>query len=112
MPEPIKYDNTHPDWHDRVCHTYYDDNVLLEGLTQAKIITKTVELHEGLPPMLQCKETTKDIDKKVKKIILNTHVFDAEQKKLPKLKDPLRPAWNFPRVYGITDVRRKYVYFI
>jgi len=36
---------------------------------------------------------------------LNSHLFDAEQQKLPKRKDPERPAWNFPRDYGITDRR-------
>lgn len=100
-------DNTHPNWHDRICHTYCDNNVLLEGLTQAKIITKTVELETGLPQKLNYKQSTKDIDSKVRTLILNSHVFDAEQEKLPKLKDPLRPAWNFPRVYGITNSRIK-----
>lgn len=39
--------------------------------------------------------------------ILKSHMFDAMQVKLPKIRDPERPAWNFPRVYGITDKRRK-----
>ncbi|PSN36555.1 hypothetical protein C0J52_09120 [Blattella germanica] len=38
--------------------------------------------------------------------ILTSHVFEATQLKLPKLKDPARPAWVFPRPYGITDKRR------
>lgn len=82
----------------------------MDGLTQAKIITKTVELEEGLPETLSKANITNDIDKKVKKIILNAHLFDSYQDKLPKRKDPLRPAWNFPRDFGITDFRKKYTY--
>lgn len=103
----MKFDETHPNWHDRICHTYYDNNVLLEGLLQAKLITKTVELQAGIPAKMNIKKCTKDVDNMVKNIILNCHVFDAEQKKLPKVKDPLRPAWNFPRTYGVTDSRIK-----
>ncbi|EFA07281.1 large ribosomal subunit protein mL37 [Tribolium castaneum] len=103
-PPPIAFDNTHPNWHDRVLLTYKDNNVLLEGLKQAKILTNTVELTEGLPKS-RAIESNKEIERRVKEIILSSHVFDAEQQKLPKLKDPERPAWNFPRVYGITQPR-------
>ena len=34
-------------------------------------------------------------------------MFDAMQVKLPKIRDPQRPAWNFPQIYGIVDKRRK-----
>ncbi|XP_044263303.1 39S ribosomal protein L37, mitochondrial [Tribolium madens] len=101
---PIAFDNTHPNWHDRILLTYKDNNVLLDGLKQAKILTNTVELKEDLPKSTELK-IKKEIDNKVKEIILSSHVFDAEQQKLPKLKDPERPAWNFPRVYGITQPR-------
>lgn len=43
----------------------------------------------------------------VKKAILSANVFDCEQQKLPKINDPVRPAYNFPRILGITDRRRK-----
>ena len=33
-------------------------------------------------------------------------IYDAQQVKLSKLKDPDRPAWVFPRVYGITSTRK------
>ncbi|GJQ76180.1 mRpL37 [Trypoxylus dichotomus] len=105
-PEPPKRDKTHPDWHDRVCHILRDENVLLEGLTQAKIITNTVEVQEGLPETINVNQSIRGINRRVKEIILSSHLFDAEQKKLPKIKDPLRPAFNFPRVYGITQERR------
>lgn len=103
-PKPIPLDSTHPNWHDRILLTYKDNNVLLEGLSQAKILTNTVELKDDLPKSVVLKNI-KEIDKRVKEIILTSHLFDAEQKKLPKLKDPNRPAWNFPRVYGITQPR-------
>lgn len=80
---------------------------MLEGLNQAKVITKSVELQEGLPDKLVIGNSSVELDRRVKKIILNSHLFDAEQQKLPKRKDPERPAWNFPRDYGVTDHRVK-----
>ncbi|KAJ9576804.1 hypothetical protein L9F63_006578, partial [Diploptera punctata] len=38
--------------------------------------------------------------------IFMSHLFDAMQEKLPIRKDPERPAWVFPRDYGITHKRR------
>lgn len=100
-------DETHPKWKARTCLTYKDDNVLLEGLEQAKLLTNTVEVQKGLPEKLQIKEVDNTFHELVKEAIMASHVFDAEQKKLPKIKDPLRPAFNFPRVYGITEQRVK-----
>lgn len=107
-PKPFLLDNTHPNWNDTVCYFYRDNNVLLEGLQQAKIITKTVEVKEGLPDKFQtAKPVTKEVNKKVLRIILSSRLLDAEQEKLPKIKDPLRPAFNFPRVLGVTFDRTK-----
>ncbi|XP_018335000.1 uncharacterized protein LOC108743894 [Agrilus planipennis] len=79
---------THPNWHEKICYTYKDDNVLLEGLNQAKIITKTVEIKEGLPDNFTLKNATEDVHKKVKNIIFNSHLFDAETKTVNlKFKD-------------------------
>lgn len=103
-PKPVEFDNTHPNWHDRILLTYKDHNVLLEGLTQAKILTNAVELKQGLPDRIVLKDS-KEFDKRVKDIILTSHVFDAQQVTLPKVKDPNRPAWNFPRSYGISQER-------
>lgn len=104
-PQPIKNDETHPNWHEKVLLTYKDNNVLLEGLNQAKLLTNTVEVKKGLPDNYQLNPLNKGISSNIKNIILNSHVFDAEQQKLPKIKDPNRPAFNFPRVYGITQKR-------
>ncbi|XP_060528750.1 large ribosomal subunit protein mL37 [Cylas formicarius] len=103
--KPQAFDNTHPNWHSRPLLTYNDNNVLLEGLAQAKILTNSVEVKQGLPDAMELPKITKDFNRKVKDIILSTVLFDAEQKKLPKIKDSERPAWNFPRTYGITQPR-------
>ncbi|KAJ8926022.1 hypothetical protein NQ315_009877 [Exocentrus adspersus] len=102
---PVAFDETHPDWHDKPILSCKDDNVLLEGLSQAKILTNTVELKEGLPDSIALKDIPKQINNRVQNIILGSWLFDAEQKKLPIVKDPERPAWNFPRTYGVTRNR-------
>lgn len=104
VPKPILKDQTHPDWHDRVCYFHRDDNVLLLGLDQAKKITKTVEIQEGLPK-INLPEIKKESESRIQELIMASHIFDTEQKKLPVVKDPERPAWNFPRTYGITCQR-------
>lgn len=45
-------------------------------------------------------------DKHVQRIVSSTMLFDAVQEKLPIRKDPKRPAWKFPRDYGVPDSRR------
>lgn len=107
IPKPVLFDRSHPDWHDQVCHVYRDNNVLVEGLDQAKIVTNSVEIQQGLPEQIQPKCISNNISTRVQDIILSSHLFDAEQQKLPKIKDPLRPAFNFPRVYGVTEKRAK-----
>lgn len=44
----------------------------------------------------------------VSRAILNAHLLDALQVKLPKAVDIKRPGWNYPRVYGLPRWRRKY----
>lgn len=105
--KPPPLDETHPKWKARPCLTYKDDNVLLEGLNQAKILTNTVEVQEGLPDVITLPELPKEIHKLTNRIILASHVFDGEQVKLPPIKDPLRPAFKFRREYGISEQRVK-----
>lgn len=92
-------------WHETPLLTYEDNNVLLEGLNQAKILTNTVEIQSGLPEKYLVQDISKELNSRVKKVILGSNVFDAEQQKLPKIKNPARPAFNYPRVYGITQER-------
>ncbi|XP_066262593.1 large ribosomal subunit protein mL37 [Euwallacea similis] len=96
---------TPPNWHERPLLTYEDHNALLEGLAQAKVLTNTVQIQEGLPNKYLIEDISRELNRKVKKAIFGSHVFDAEQQKLEKIKDPERPAFNFPRVYGITQKR-------
>lgn len=106
--KPQKLDNTHPNWHDRKLLTYKDNNVLLEGLTQAKILTNTIQIKDGLPEKIELPTFSSEFNRRIKKVILGSFVFDAQQVKLPKVKDTARPAWNFPRSYGITQNRSLY----
>nr|CAD7425904.1 unnamed protein product [Timema monikensis] len=97
---PLPWDECHPLYHKQECHMYGNHSVLLKGLDQAKVLTNTVELEQGLPAALPRVTASARHHH-----LVNNLVLDAEQKKLPKLKDPERPAFNFPRVYGITDIR-------
>ncbi|GLV39876.1 mitochondrial ribosomal protein L37 [Carabus blaptoides fortunei] len=106
IPKPVRKDETHPNWHENVCYFYRDNNVLLEGIDQAKIITKTIELQSGLPEIIEnAPKPSKEINNRALRIIMSSHLFDTQQEKLPKIKDPERPAYNFPRVLGITNER-------
>lgn len=109
--KPQAMDETHPDWHDKYCWQFDDHELLVQGTDQAQALTKTFLIKDSMPDKLEaimsddC-QTTNEIDSFVEKTIKTSTIFDAEQKKLPKLRDPTRPAWNFPRVYGITHVRK------
>lgn len=105
--KPPALNENHPKWKARPCLTFKDDNVLLEGLNQAKLLTNTVEIQEGLPENFVLPELSEEINQLVKEIILASHVFDGEQVKLPRVIDPLRPAFKFRRSYGISEQRVK-----
>lgn len=82
----------------------------MEGISQAQVLTKTVIAEGKLPPKIEelaNVSAPSSIHENVKKAILSANVFDCEQEKLPKIKDSQRPAYNFPRILGITDRRRK-----
>lgn len=102
----MKLDETHPNWHDKACHVIDDTNVLVEGADQAQVLLKTIHI-EGLPESYQVKsEINKNAKEIAKQIIISSQLFDAQQEKLPIVKDPSRPAWNFARDYGILHSRR------
>lgn len=106
---PLNRDNTHPSWLDDPCFVYGDHSVLVHGLDQAKVLTNTVEPEPGLPQHLsELFEAYRlpDQDAHVRKAIEASFLFDAVQVKLPIRKDPKRPAWKFPRDYGIPNNRR------
>lgn len=101
--------NTHPQWNDNPCYVYGDHSVLVHGLEQAKVFTNSIEPEPGLPNILKdLYEAYKlpNQDEHVQRIITSSLLYDAVQEKLPIRKDPQRPAWKFPRDYGIPDKRR------
>lgn len=82
----------------------------MEGISQAQVLTKTIIAEDKLPNRINEfaeLDVPKAVHECVQKAILSANVFDCEQEKLPKIKDETRPAYNFPRILGITDRRRK-----
>uniref|UniRef100_A0A069DYX5 Large ribosomal subunit protein mL37 n=1 Tax=Panstrongylus megistus TaxID=65343 RepID=A0A069DYX5_9HEMI len=110
-PKPIQLDENHPDYHEEPCLKYSDNNVLLGGLDQAKVFTNSCEMDLDTLPLLESIKRSPDSphDNLVKKCIKSSLLYDATQEKLPKIKDPERPAFNFARVYGITDKRKNFL---
>ncbi|XP_045502585.1 39S ribosomal protein L37, mitochondrial [Colias croceus] len=109
---PLPLDQNHPDYKEKPCYTLKNTTVLLEGVAQAQVLTKTVIAQNKLPPRIEELATLpapKAVHEGVKKAILSANVFDCEQKKLPKIKDSERPAYNFPRILGISDRRRNVI---
>ncbi|EZA55817.1 hypothetical protein DMN91_011665 [Ooceraea biroi] len=106
-PPRVTYDETHPAWKTRTCLIVRDHNVLQEGLPQAQILTNTISLSD-LPSSIEdsLPDLPGHVDDIVKRAIYNSSIFDAYQEKLPVKKDPLRPAWVFPRDFGISNGRR------
>lgn len=104
---PLPLNENHPNRKARPCLTFKDDNVLLEGLNQAQVLTNTVVVEEGLPKIFQLPELSKEINQVACRAILASHVFDGEQVKLPRVTDPLRPAFKLRRPYGISEQRVK-----
>ncbi|XP_008471108.1 uncharacterized protein LOC103508338 [Diaphorina citri] len=109
-PPQLRKDVNHPDFKPVPCFSFGDSNVLLEGLDQAKLLTNTVEVNDDLPEkILKLKEENPVADavhKIVQKNLYSALVYDGAQEKLPIRKDPERPAYRFPRDYGITDFRK------
>ncbi|XP_026743157.1 39S ribosomal protein L37, mitochondrial [Trichoplusia ni] len=109
---PLPLDENHPEYKARPCFTLKSTNVLLEGISQAQVLTKTIIAENRLPPKIEElaeMPAPTAIHENIKKAILSANVFDCEQKKLPKIKDKDRPAYNFPRILGITDKRRNQI---
>lgn len=109
MPKESKFDETHQHWHNEKCYMHGDSNLLLEGLNQAQLLTKTIII-DNLPKNIEESFSNEKIlpfyNSNMQNAIKTSHLYDAEQKKLPKVKLPDRPAFNMPRVYGSTDSRR------
>ncbi len=104
------FDNTHPLWKEQKCHIFGDSNVLVEGLRQAQLLTKSVVV-DGLPSsvdrVIDSTKIPSRSDAFMQDIVRTSFLFDAQQQKLPIRKVPDRPAYVLPREYGITEFRRK-----
>lgn len=110
MPKPEVFDKTHPLWNSKKCHTFGDSNVLVEGMRQAQLLTKSIII-DGLPSSME--QTIDSIkipsrsDASMQEAVRTSFLFDAQQVKLPIRKVPDRPAFTLPRDYGISESRQQ-----
>ncbi|XP_031846249.1 mitochondrial ribosomal protein L37 [Nomia melanderi] len=97
-----------PNWKEKSCLIFNEHNLLQEGIPQACLLTKTLKIDDELPIRIIDLVTNvpEHVDNLVKRIVNTSTIYDAYQKTLPKLKDPNRPSWVFPRQYGITSTRK------
>lgn len=97
-------------WNDRICYTFGDTNLLVEGMQQAQLVTKSMVV-DGLPASVQQVIDNVKIpsqsDVFMQDIVRTSFLFQADQEKLPKRRNPDKPMYNFKRDYGITNLRRK-----
>lgn len=108
-PVVIPEDQTHPNWHNQVCHTYGNSTVLLQGLPQAQVLINAIVIDnfpQNIEENISRLQVASSVDRNVRSAILASHVYDAQQVKLPKVKLLDRPAINLPRDYGISCERR------
>ncbi|XP_011310848.1 39S ribosomal protein L37, mitochondrial, partial [Fopius arisanus] len=75
---------------------------------QAQVLTKSLVIKDSLPEKIEnsLEDSSELVDEIIQRIICSSTIFDAHQEKLPKRKDPERPAWNYTREYGIPDIRK------
>ncbi|XP_017468662.1 PREDICTED: 39S ribosomal protein L37, mitochondrial [Rhagoletis zephyria] len=108
-PKSPQESGTMPDWQLKPCHVFSNKNVMLEGIEQAQLLTKSIKI-SGLPQSIQ--DTIKDVtltgtlERSVKEAILSSHLFCAHQEKLSKEGIQLRPEYNLPREYGSPKERK------
>ena len=100
--------NTVKNWEDKKCVVFEDHNVLQEGISQACLLTNTLQMDDQLPQKVKelITDIPADVNNFVKRIVCTSTIYDPEQVKLPIIKDPERPAWVFPRRYGISSTRK------
>ncbi|KZC10603.1 hypothetical protein WN55_00355 [Dufourea novaeangliae] len=97
-----------PDWKERNCLIYKEHHLLHGGTSQALQLTKTLKIDDEIPSRVKdlIADIPEHIDDIVQRNVYTSTIYDAQQVKLPKLKDPNRPSWVFPRQYGITSTRK------
>jgi hypothetical protein len=129
----------HPFYHERPVRTFYVNSRLImgAGLEQAKVLTNSVQIEEGLPKSLVNKIASIDGilpqgEDIMRQVLQDARIFDATQKILPRNKAVPNINWNpvidrmhrllpYPdgsfswgrnprREYGIPITRKKYVF--
>ncbi|XP_063235680.1 large ribosomal subunit protein mL37 [Bacillus rossius redtenbacheri] len=104
---PRARDRDHPLHHEQECHLYSSGDVLLKGLDQAKVLTNTVEVREGLPDALtRASGGAAHRVELIERCIRSSNIFEARYEKLPRYIDPARPYHHHARIWGITDIRK------
>ncbi|XP_076752808.1 mitochondrial ribosomal protein L37 [Xylocopa sonorina] len=90
------------------CLMLGDCYTLQKDIPQACLLTKTVKIANELPDKVKdlITDIPDNINNIIKRFVSTSVIYDAQQVKLPKLKDPERPAWVFPRAYGISSTRK------
>ncbi|XP_060073103.1 large ribosomal subunit protein mL37-like [Ylistrum balloti] len=89
--------NTQPVWE------FTNINRFIEGIKQAQNLTKTV-VYSGMPESVSAlmnEVEHPDQNDLLKRIILQSQVWDPSQQKLPRRIDKSCIKWNFQREYGI-----------
>ena len=108
--KPLPLDDTHPDYKKKEIYLFGDSNVLVQGISQAQVLLKTLvfdKFPEKVEDSFCNQKLPSDVERSMQQSVLISHLLDAEQQKTAKIKDPLRPMRSFPRNYGITDGRKK-----
>ncbi|XP_065073293.1 large ribosomal subunit protein mL37 [Ochlerotatus camptorhynchus] len=109
LPPEVQLDENHPLYKREQCYLYGDRNVLLEGVRQAQVLLNTV-VYDELPLKVEERvDKTKiptQLDRSMQQSVLAALVFETEQVKTALIKDPERPAFKFPRVYGISSEKK------
>jgi len=126
--KPISSITEHPDYQDVPCKLFNHISKLIKhaGLDQAKVLTNSVQIEEGLPRNLidkiaKVSDILPQSEELMKDILLDSRVFDATQIKLPKNVavphigwDPVVDRMHRPHPYELGDfswgrnVRREY----
>jgi len=108
FPEPPKANETHPNWHDRPSKVFNNACFPVEGIAQAELFTKSVQIKKGLPDaLLELGHFTKldDQDSLVQKVIKHSFLWDSYVEILPKLRNLEIPSFKFKADYGIPAKR-------
>ena len=91
----------HPDYHHKPCKLFNKVSRLIKykGIEQAKCLTNSVSIETGLPnrilkTMEKVGELMPDAEERIQDVLMESCVFDATQKKLPRNAAVPNIGWN------------------